>query len=627
MKILILLFLFIIEAKAAPHFLLDQTDPAEVSHLKTQLLNPQSIQSQHLKFMKSYVEDQADFSQSAIEAAESTSLTTRLILEISMNQKALNLATLLYFKSLGVNVSWPMNYSEIGAKALIRERLLKFKDSLSRSNYLLSIDSSAINIQMILLIDLAKALNTIGPTEIGQVENKISNLTSDLRENYRLLRPTEKNNHSLRTASAIGLGGLYFNNQNWIDIALDSFSTFSIPASAWTYQTSYGAYAEGMNYFTYATDLLLPFIYYYEKIKNKNSLSSSFHVRKVFEWSLHSAMPDGLRPPIDNGNISPDPSSAYFFDKNTYPSYITQTMEWDYQKSLPWYSSFHQVILLFKNLKLNRQLRNSPHSSYGNYVNPTLGTVFLRTGSTMNDDYLMIIGENGEARSHGGAHESVDNGAYLFWSHGEAITIQPGYFGFKRVSETNKAYHHSIPLVNGEGPASPIQVIGWMERGEDAFINLIAKDSYRVQSQYHHTNISRLFKHYPKGILKITDDFSRSWLWGKADMSSPIHLNAGRSAENQVISINGNQCFRTLKLKKFACIAFYSPQGINLSSKASNDMFTGLEKVHTTLIPQHHARISTITTIIAVAENSFPEITYSQGKIHVSQDGVLVELN
>ena len=626
MKIFILLFLVIFKVEAAPSLLLQNVAQPEIANLKTQLLNSQSILARHVQSLKIYVETSAEYSQAAIENAESSSLVDRLSLEIVMNQKALNLASMIYLKNNGASLILPSNYSENSSKVLIRERLFKFKDSLSRSHYLLSINSAAINIQMILLIELAKKLNYLSSAEVSLVEQRISNLTSDLRENYRILRATEQNNHSLRTASAIGIGGLYFNKQDWIDIGLDVFSSFSLTEAPWTYQTSHGGYAEGMNYFTYAIDLLMPFMNYYEELKNQYSLSSSFRVRRVFEWSLHSTMPDGLRPPIDNGNVSPDPSSGYLFNHPNYPAYIQQSMEWDYQKNLFQYPSLHQVILLFKNMKLSRSLSLTPHSSYGSYFNPIQGTAFLRSGTTLSDDYLMIIGENGVARSHGGAHESVDNGAYLFWSGGDAITTQPGYFGFKRVNETNKAIHHSIPLINGDGPNPPIKIIGYSARGEDAFMSLISLQSYRVKSNYIKTDVTREFKHYPKGILKITDNFYRTWIWGKANFSSPIHLNAGRGFDNQVVSVNGAQCFRTLKFKKFACVAFFSPQGINLSRKTFRDMFTGIENDHIALVPEHHARISSITTVIAVGETTWPEITSSQGRIFVSRDGQNIEL-
>jgi hypothetical protein len=166
------------------------------------------------------------------------------------------------------------------------------------------------------------------------------------------------------------------------------------------------------------------------------------------------------------------------------------------------------------------------------------------------------MAEQGEARSHGNGHDSVDQGAFLFYARRDLITLDPGYGGFSQVEKINLAEHHSMILVDGKGPRPAYKWLRygpWRPSREDARIVRGPRTgesgsvrSVEVETAYQGAKIDRTMVLVGDRYLLVED---RCQSGRTRDFTTLIHANAG-AQKDRPLRVNGTNVTYQTNLKK-----------------------------------------------------------------------------
>jgi hypothetical protein len=276
------------------------------------------------------------------------------------------------------------------------------------------------------------------------------------------------NNHSIMTASALGLAAVVFNNhssanvnyqpQNWINAGL-----YNLDNTLWMETGSYprvsepdtlAGYAESPHYFRYAFENAFPFIrsmgnflpdgYYPATFYgvSRNIRNPWFDTRydRLYDWMNKIRMPDGSVPAIHDSYmgfgtvimaLSGKPQFNLFNPGFTAddPYIRTQYIATNVA---------HGVIAdsLFQSL-------------------PAAGSLVFRSSWEPSAVYMHFIGKHGIALTGAKAHHQGDASSFSLAAYGELLAVDPGYPGSSLAELENKAIDHSLILVGGAGPLPP----------------------------------------------------------------------------------------------------------------------------------------------------------------------------
>ncbi|HVY61242.1 MAG TPA: hypothetical protein VHF22_06280, partial [Planctomycetota bacterium] len=319
--------------------------------------------------------------------------------------------------------------------------------------------------------DLLAALPASLRPSLAAAEKRIGGLAADLNFYYFTV-DVQKNNHSIRVASALGLAGLTINTFDeyrwwnpatawkrpaaWVAKAEDNLHP-SAASSVLCYQTSTGAYAEGTSYYDYAADLYLPFFFAYDRFLSGAGVPflRSDGVTNVARWSLDLRLPDGRRPAVDNATVHADFTPGYFLSRaagGARSAADQAAFLWDFDRQgHPGMTGARAISMLaaFDPAPSVVQAAAALASPWG--AQPTRfldaqGAAVLRSGAGAADAYALVDAQHGDVRTRGAGHESVENGAYTFFARGDFVTIDPGYPGFTDVAKVNKGEQRSMVL-------------------------------------------------------------------------------------------------------------------------------------------------------------------------------------
>lgn len=472
-------------------------------------------------------------------------------------------------------------------------------------------------------------------SQMKGAESRLADFASDLRF-WAFTVSFQNTNHGIRVASGLGHAAIALNRysgskwwkpgtwykrpQGWFDCARKMLDP-NRRRSDLALQISTGAYAEGSSYYRYAADMYLPFFFAHARFNSgQGSFLNNPKVIKAARWLVDCRLPDGRRPAIDNSPVVKDTTIAFFLSRaaGAKPAANEQRLFlWDFQQAgQPGMTGRRSVNLMAAYDPTPSQLSSvSAPSITPTRILPKEGQAVLRNGWDQDDSTTVVNAEHGDARKRGAGHESVDNGHFTHFAHGDFITISPGYAGFSRVTETNQAQHHSIILVNGKGPKPPKKpLIGdYRARGCDAFIRQSARtqsgaqvNAVEVTTRYEKTDIRRTVIQVADRYLLVEDHCKSR---RKRSFTSQIHPNAGQ-AKSRPLSVSGNTVrFQTNRQSVNVCVGCTANESVSTSTRGEFDAFGENPRGHDVIEFKARGKQVTFLTAIATQSSGQPQVT------------------
>ncbi|MCX6303431.1 MAG: heparinase II/III family protein [Bacteroidetes bacterium] len=276
------------------------------------------------------------------------------------------------------------------------------------------------------------------------------------------------NNHSIMTASALGLAAVVFNDysstnvnyqpQNWINAGL-----YNLDNTLWRENGTYprvsepdtlAGYAEGPNYFKYAFENAFPFIRSMGNFLPDGNYSATFNnttrsIRnpwfdprydRLYDWMNKIRLPDGSCPAIHD--------CAMFFGTGIMALSGKPQFNWPNPVYPPDDPAIRTQYIATN--VTHAAIADSPFQSL-----PAAGSLVFRSSWEPSAVYMHFIGKHGIALTGAKAHHQGDATAFSLMAYGELLAIDPGYPGASVAEIENKAIDHSLILVNGTGPLPP----------------------------------------------------------------------------------------------------------------------------------------------------------------------------
>jgi hypothetical protein len=493
---------------------------------------------------------------------------------------------------------------------------------------------------------------------LSGAETSLSHFAADFRRWHWTVDP-QNNNHGIRVISALGVAALTMNRLNryrwwrsstwryrpskWMKMAVRELHPTG-RGSDLRYQLRTGAYAEGSSYYHYAADLYLPFFHSYNRFHRGGGVPfmASDLVNRGARWMVDLQLPDGRRPPVDNSCLLKDTTPGYFLSqvrRGVRNSTDQLAFLWDYQRqNFPGMKGRRGSFLMAAYDPSGARVRTASRLSgplvAATRILPKQGQAVLRTGWGSKDSYALVVAEQGEVRSHGGGHDSVDQGAYLYYAQGDLITIDPGYFGFSQVQKTNRAEHHSMVLVNGKGPKAAHKWMGfgpWKPSPNDARILSGARTgagslvrSVEVESKYRSSTIRRTIAAVENRYL-LVEDRCKSW-WTK-DFTTIVQANAGAD-KDRPLTISGNTVtYQTNRKKVPVAVGSTATASIRLNTRKREDSVGESPKGHESI--EYTARGRKVRFLTAIATAATGAATPKVWSVPVGQGAIAlrIELN
>lgn len=277
------------------------------------------------------------------------------------------------------------------------------------------------------------------------------------------------NNHSIMTASALGLAAIVLNDQessdpdyqpqNWIDAGL-----WNLDNTLWrenglfprvSEPDSLAGYAEGPAYFEYGFENAFPFIRAFWNFLPDSTYAMTFNsvtrnirnpwydpdYANLYEWMNRIRLPDGSSPAIHDSPVGFGTSITALSGNSRFnisnPHFPPSDVMWRTQ-----YISTNVAEGSFSDT-LFRAL-------------PEAGSLVFRSSQDPGAVYMHFIGKHGIPLSGAKAHHQGDAGSFSLMANGELLAVDPGYPGYQESSAVNNASNHSLILVNGYGPLPPV---------------------------------------------------------------------------------------------------------------------------------------------------------------------------
>jgi hypothetical protein len=275
-----------------------------------------------------------------------------------------------------------------------------------------------------------------------------------------------QNNHNLKMVAAFGMAGLVFEDapeaMDWLGYAQTEHAwllgqVLGSPA---------GGYAEGPYYQNYFAFQTLPYLRAYHRLVGEmdrewpvvcatrptldcdehttqmvGDLWTDASIQAQLTWNRRIRMPDGNRPPIDDGVPVGFPSGML---SDMDPAF---TWDWTTQASpMYWWAGDISAEILAALSGPATAPTESP-----SFTSPETGVAILSTGHGSDATWAMLLGES-EPTALGGGHEHPDAGTFQLYARGTYMAIDAGYAGWTLREETNRYADHNGLLIDGAAP-------------------------------------------------------------------------------------------------------------------------------------------------------------------------------
>ena len=276
------------------------------------------------------------------------------------------------------------------------------------------------------------------------------------------------NNHSIMSASALGLAAIVFNDYgnanvnyqplNWINAGL-----YNIDNTLWMENGSYprvsepdtlAGYAEGPNYFKYCFENAFPFIRAMGGFLPDGNYSATFNsitrsIRnpwydprydRLYDWLNKIRMPDGGFPSIHDSYMG---YGTVIMALSGKPQYNLPNPGFNADE--PWIRSQYIATNVAHGIITDSLFQALPGA----------GSLVFRSSWQTSAVFMHFIGKHGIALTGAKSHHQGDASSFSLMAYGELLAVDPGYPGASQADLENKAIDHSLVLVNNAGPLPP----------------------------------------------------------------------------------------------------------------------------------------------------------------------------
>ncbi|MBC3541576.1 heparinase II/III family protein [Rufibacter sp. H-1] len=344
---------------------------------------------------------------------------------------------------------------------------------------------------------------------------------------------TIKNNHTLMTASALGLAAVVLNDvggtdawlqpSNWINTGLYHMdNVLWRDANRQSDPNVLTGYAEGPYYFKYAFLNCLPFIrsmgnFLPDVAMNYTYGTTTRSIRNpyfdpsydlLYDWIYAIQMPDGRFPALEDSYVDMGMPELALTGKSKYLNPMAFTN-----------FSTNQLNSLAKQLKDGtvdmRAAFLASNLAFSTPANPSLtalphsGNLVFRSDNDTLASYLHVYGKNGLSQKVSGGHNNGDASSFILHAKGQLLALDPGYLSSANRAAVGEGVHHNLILVDGAGPA--MGTAGATNDAEGFIQNTFSNSrlSYgEVKTTYQGTEIIRKTLHVRNNYFLIADAVS-----------------------------------------------------------------------------------------------------------------------
>lgn len=220
-----------------------------------------------------------------------------------------------------------------------------------------------------------------------------------------------------------------------------------------TYQgVGEGAWAEGPYYLMYSARIYLPYMIAFNRMITGTDIINETSVREVHDWSWMTRMPDSRRPNIEDSHLH------YFFPgylppvDDIHPEYY----QWDFQNAPDIDSLYAENYWIPDGVSYYDDTLPAQEPDIAPTIFlPESGNMIFRSDWNTDAVYMLLIGEQGNARIAGQGHDHPDATSFILSAYGEYLALDAGYVSWDHRSYVNKAKNHSLILIDGQGPPAP----------------------------------------------------------------------------------------------------------------------------------------------------------------------------
>jgi hypothetical protein len=307
-------------------------------------------------------------------------------------------------------------------------------------------------------------------------------------------------NHSIMTASALGMAAVVLNDHedadinrqpvNWINAGLWNLdNTLYVENGPYPRVSEPGVlagYAEGPGYFAYAFQNAFPFIRSLYNFLADGTIPVTFKSQtreirnpwydarydSIYDWMIRIRMPDGSEPAIHDSPIG-------------FKTMIT-ALSGKPRFNIPFPGCSYDDPFIRTQYIATRVTQGSRNDSIFEPL-PDAGSLIFRSSPDPSATCMHFIGKHGIPLAGAKSHHQGDASSFSLVTRGQLMAVDPGYPGAPESDYVNKAWNHNCILVNGGGPQPPngefVSVKSNTAFIEDAF-SLPAMDYGEVRTSY-----------------------------------------------------------------------------------------------------------------------------------------------
>lgn len=276
------------------------------------------------------------------------------------------------------------------------------------------------------------------------------------------------NNHSIMTASALGVAAILFNDQgsadpdrqplNWINAGM-----WNLDNTLWVQNPPYprvsepdtlSGYAEGPGYFDYAFQNGYPFMramgnflsdanYPFTFGQVSRQIQNPWYDERydlLCSWINKIRMPDGSLPALHDSPIGFGTTITALSGKPQF-NLLNPT--------------FGQENVITRTQYIAAAVMHGTITDSLFQPLPDAGSLVFRSGWDTAATYWHFIGKHGIILSGAKSHHQGDASSFSLYAHGQLLAVDPGYPGASESDAVNKPTDHNLILVNGNGPNPP----------------------------------------------------------------------------------------------------------------------------------------------------------------------------
>jgi hypothetical protein len=254
----------------------------------------------------------------------------------------------------------------------------------------------------------------------------------------------------------------------WLDFGLDRVDL----VQRYTYGAGDGAYGEGMGYWHYSSENVVPFARAWDRLVGGATVHTADGVEVpslwrhpqfalMQRWALDHTLPDGTLAPIEDTKTGE--RGAFGMFPADFPDAAALAWRWA-NATVPYESENNIDLAPFEIVNYDDGVVPAPPAGSANRFYLDGGDAIFRGDHSADAVMAIVLGQHGAGREFGrerdgtgelwsAAHDQADPGSFLLHAYGERLLLDPGYMDFpwSQQQVINKPSDHNMILVDALG--------------------------------------------------------------------------------------------------------------------------------------------------------------------------------